>query len=141
MKRALLWLGTLACLTLACLYAYAWFTRDPLVAAFERIEIGMTMEDAQAVMGRQPDTDSPFMLDDGKRTTIHFNAWAGERRSFLVVSQEGRVTSTSISNTKQTFFDKAYNWICDPSSLLDSDPVPVVSLGVSITPPSSAPNE
>ena len=43
MKKApLLCLGTLACLTLAGLYAYAWFMRDPLAAAYDRIGEGIT---------------------------------------------------------------------------------------------------
>ena len=42
MKKALLWLGPLACLALACLYAYAWFTRDARLVEFERISVGMT---------------------------------------------------------------------------------------------------
>jgi hypothetical protein len=120
MKRALLWLGPLACLALACLYAYAWFNRDPLVVAFDRIEVGMKCEEVDAIIGRRP--NEVLHADDSCFTV----AYKGERDEFLVrvTREDGRVVETGVYRLRKTTFDKLCDLLRNPSSLWNSGPPP-----------------
>jgi hypothetical protein len=130
MKKALLWLGPLACLALACLYAYAWFTRDPLVAAFERIEEGMTLESAEALMGRPPHNRGAYIVHDpttwATLSCTDEAIWYGERDQFVIWSIEGRVVGSSVTHTKESTFEKIYKYACNPSSLWAANSQPFV---------------
>jgi hypothetical protein len=131
MKRALLWLGPLACMALACLYAYAWFTRDPLEDAFQRIQAGMTMAEAEAIMGRPADEIGVALGYQGATLTrVQFSVWNGDRRAFCVWPHEGRVDFTEIVSTEETILDKVWSWACNPSSLWAPPPVPVAATPV-----------
>lgn len=114
MKKALLWLGPLACLALACLYAYAWFTRDPLAVAFERVEKGMTLEEAVAIMGRPADHLGQGMkVEAGCVVRLPNALWSNDCRTFQLFFADGRVVSMNIICTQQTVADKTYNWLRD----------------------------
>ena len=61
MKRALLWLCSLACVTVAGLYAYAWFNRDPVLSAYERLapllppeRFDASLQEAMDIVGQPP---------------------------------------------------------------------------------------
>src|ERR1022692_3118444 len=106
MKKALLWLCPLACLALACLYAYAWFVRDPLAVAFERIEYRMTLEQAEAIMGGPGRSMIESDVVDAKeRMGIQITQWDGERQTYQVISDESGVNQKAFWGTKETFLD------------------------------------
>ena len=95
MKKALLWLGPLACLALACLYAYAWFTRDPLVVSFERIEIGMSQDQVTQIVGRPGRGIGVFAHDRDATDAI---IWHDERYILAVTVRcfDGEVVSKDL---------------------------------------------
>jgi hypothetical protein len=125
MKRALLWLCSLACLTLAGLYAYAWLHRDPLAAAFERIEEGMTFEEAVAIMGRPGDGNYLFISCPGPQYRGDITYWEGKRNRFEIWHYGGRVESTKATFFKETMVDKIRDWACNLASLWAPAPPPV----------------
>jgi hypothetical protein len=134
MKRALLWLGPLACLALACLYAGWWFTRDPKVVAFERIAVGMTVAEAAAIMGepgqemirvRAGCTHFVYIDDDGKEYCgEQITLWSDDVHLFRVFSDGGRVIATKLARKQETIFDKVCQCVRDPSSLWAANTIP-----------------
>ena len=125
MKKALLWLCPLACLALACLYAYAWFTRDPLVVAFERIEVGMTVEEAEAIIGRPADSVLTYRPEDEPNKTIKCGSWRSESHLLAVFSLNGRVDHAFVEPMPETIKEKMCRLVRNPSSLWNpAPPVP-----------------
>ena len=115
MKRALLWLGPLACLALACLYAYAWFTRDPLLDAFERIKVGMTTEEAVTVMGR-----SANKVGAEKSIRVDHMAWFNDDYYFGLWFRDGHLIQKRTLRKPETPVDKICHLVSNPSSLWNS---------------------
>jgi hypothetical protein len=139
MKRALLWLGPLACLALACLYAYVWFSRDPLAVAFERIEVGMRLEEVVATMGRPAEHLGKGMkVDNGIVLQLENALWSNEYRTFQVFIADGHVVSTNIICMQETFTDKIYNWVSDPLAPWRAPQMPAVYAPPSVPVPAAA---
>jgi hypothetical protein len=86
MKKTLLWLGPLACLALACPYTYAWFNPDPLVVAFERIEIGMTEDEVAHIVG-QAGTKSGEICHCEDFFGSDIVIWSSKGRALVVIFQ------------------------------------------------------
>ena len=111
MKRALHWLGPLACLALAGLYAYAWFNRDPLAVAFDRIEEGMSLQEAIDAVGRQPDMSYAVVngyIITGERVALW--GFEGDVRLGLVTENDV-VSKKMLDLNSKTFFDMPIAWI------------------------------
>jgi hypothetical protein len=124
MKKSLLWLGPLACLALACLYAYAWFTRDPLAVAIDRFKEGVALAEAVAIVGREPDHQTEttvvnetrpgvFVFKPGPLSTM----WRNELYEVRLWSEGGRVTQIHVDRAPETVLDKVHSCLCNPSSL------------------------
>lgn len=125
MKKALLWLGPLACIALACLYAYAWFTRDPLLTAFDNIAEGMTLQEAKDVVGQPPFAENvPANLggwySDGE--DLYDTAWRGDGYALCVTTQHGRIISKDICRKHKTLADNVLDWICNPTLSFPNSP-------------------
>ncbi len=135
MKRALLWLGPLACLALACLYAYAWFNRDPLAVAFERVAVGMTMEQVETIMGKRFDrsipSNSPSIFinvhdDDGSEKTVEAKVEIWRNDNFLcrATFHDERVAIKSVVSARESAIDKISRCLRHPASLWSNEAAP-----------------
>ena len=118
MKKALLCLGPLACLALACLYAFAWSAHCRFVVAFERIDAGMNVEKAMTIIGRPADGTGHGCMTDGKKPIrLELSLWSEYGHSYQIWSYADHIVSTSILRTEEPALDKISNWISRPSSL------------------------
>jgi hypothetical protein len=108
MKRALLWLGPLACLALACLYAYAWFNRNPLLVAYDRVEQGMALQEAVTIIG-QPATytrGQVTLKDDGSVLQCIATGWDCDGLKLTVICKNDHVVDKYLYPTPRSFVDR-----------------------------------
>ena len=118
MKRALLWLGPLACLALAGIYAYAWYDRNPLVLASESVNEGMTYDEVAAVFCRRHDDERAGCINiTGVTPKMEEYIWSDGPHYCSVVFLDGRVSVKRNVRTDLTMYNKVRNWISDPTSL------------------------
>jgi hypothetical protein len=116
MKKAFLWLGPLACLALASLYAYAWYNRDPLEVAFERVQIGMGEQEAHDIIrqrhpsGKQP-RDTVASEDASSPRTYSVWIWTSDEYDGELIIQNGHVESKCLYRRNERTVDRIGRWM------------------------------
>jgi hypothetical protein len=106
-RRLLLIAGTLAIGAFLSLVAFARLLPHPGVseANFERVEIGMTEAEVEAIFGQPP-------LDPTKVPFREHRFWMGEDRARVIIQfQDGVVTRKIWTPSQETALERICRWL------------------------------
>lgn len=114
-KRLLLKLGLVGLLGAGLFVAWLWWTTPTSGinwASANRIQVGMTQDEVQAIIGQYPTVYKISCGPRGSQSSLEWRSAGNEAESISVrFDVNGQVTDKSYNSDFMTFLDKLRRWL------------------------------